>query len=107
MTRTRPAVWAPIPERVELVAGATEVTQPVLDQAGSLTGQAVGLVRAGESPNRLVQVGAEDERDAPLVDALLRLRPGVTDGLVRVHLDRLHAGAHACRPSLMRSSSHG
>ena len=95
----------------ELVAGATEVAQPVLQQPSALALQGPRLIGVGEGANGVVQVGAEDDRHAPLVDPLLGLVAGVAhggigvdlahEGAAAVGLDQLRAGqlerAAACR----------
>ena len=56
---------------VEVLAGTTELAQPVVQQPPALTGQACRLGRVGEGPERPVEVLAERQLDAPFGEPLL------------------------------------
>ena len=80
----------------ELMAGPTEVSQPVLQQPSALALQRSCLVGLGEGANRVVQVGPEDDRHAPLVQELLGLIARVAHG--GIDMDLAHEGAAAVGP---------
>ena len=84
----------------ELVAGPAEVSQPVLQEPGALALQGTCLIGVGEGADRFVQVGAEDDSHPPLVESLLGVVAGVSDGGIGV--DLAHEGAAAVCPDQLQ-----
>ena len=70
----------------QLVAGTAEVAQPVGEQPGPLAFERFRLVGVGEGAHGPIQVVAEDERHAPLVDALFGIVAGVAHGGIGMDL---------------------
>jgi hypothetical protein len=70
----------------QLVPGASEVAEPVLQEPGTFAGEALGFIGIGEGPNGLIEILAEGERHPPLVQPLLGLGAGVAHIGVDVNL---------------------
>jgi hypothetical protein len=78
------------------VAGTPKVAQPMLEQTGALAFEGAGCIGLAVGAHRPIQVVAEDERHAPLVDPLLRFIAGIAHR--RIGVDLAHEAGPAVGP---------